>query len=50
MLVTRRILIMSTQVPILLLKEGSTETKDKDAQRNNINILFYLLKEIEFEG
>ena len=28
---------MSTQVPILLLKEGSTETKNKDAQRNNIS-------------
>jgi thermosome len=27
---------MSSQVPILLLKEGSNETKDKDAQRNNI--------------
>jgi thermosome len=29
---------MSTQqqVPIMLLKEGTTETKDKDAQRNNI--------------
>ena len=27
---------MSSQVPIILLKEGSTETKDKDAQRNNI--------------
>ncbi|MDR4512832.1 MAG: TCP-1/cpn60 chaperonin family protein [Nitrososphaeraceae archaeon] len=27
---------MSSQVPVLLLKEGSTETKDKDAQRNNI--------------
>ena len=27
---------MSSQVPILLLKEGSTETKDKNAQRNNI--------------
>jgi chaperonin GroEL (HSP60 family) len=27
---------MSSQVPILLLKEGSTETKDKSAQRNNI--------------
>jgi thermosome len=27
---------MSSQVPILFLKEGSTETKDKDAQRNNI--------------
>ena len=27
---------MSSQVPILLLKEGSTESKDKDAQRNNI--------------
>jgi archaeal chaperonin len=27
---------MSSQVPILLLKEGSTETKDKDAQKNNI--------------
>jgi archaeal chaperonin len=27
---------MSSQVPILLLKEGSSETKDKDAQRNNI--------------
>jgi len=24
------------QVPIVLLKEGTTETKDKDAQRNNI--------------
>jgi archaeal chaperonin len=28
--------MMSSQVPILLLKEGSTETKDKDAQQNNI--------------
>jgi archaeal chaperonin len=28
--------MVSSQVPILLLKEGSTETKDKDAQRNNI--------------
>lgn len=27
---------MSSQVPIVLLKEGSTKTKDKDAQRNNI--------------
>ena len=27
---------MSSQIPILLLKEGSTETKDKNAQRNNI--------------
>jgi archaeal chaperonin len=27
---------MSSQFPILLLKEGSNETKDKDAQRNNI--------------
>jgi len=27
---------MSSQVLVLLLKEGSTETKDKDAQRNNI--------------
>ncbi len=27
---------MSFQIPILLLKEGSTETKDKSAQRNNI--------------
>jgi thermosome len=27
---------MSSQVPILLLKEGSTEIKDKSAQRNNI--------------
>jgi len=26
----------SSQVPIILMKEGSTETKDKDAQRNNI--------------
>ena len=26
---------MSSHVPILLLKEGSTETKDKNAQRNN---------------
>jgi len=24
------------QVPIVVLKEGTTETKDKDAQRNNI--------------
>ena len=24
------------QIPIMLLKEGTTETKDKDAQRNNI--------------
>ena len=24
------------QIPIVLLKEGTTETKDKDAQRNNI--------------
>ena len=24
------------QVPILALKEGTTETKDKDAKRNNI--------------
>ena len=31
-----RKLIISSQVPILLLKEGSTETKDKNAQRNNI--------------
>ena len=28
--------MVSSQVPILLLKEGSTETKDKDAQQNNI--------------
>ena len=27
---------MSSQVPILLLKEGSTEIKDKSAQKNNI--------------
>src|SRR5512134_3796086 len=27
---------VSSQVPIVLLKEGSTETKDKNAQRNNI--------------
>jgi len=27
---------VSSQVPVLLLKEGSTETKDKDAQQNNI--------------
>src|SRR5687768_10414939 len=27
---------MSSQVPILLLKEGSTDIKDKSAQRNNI--------------
>ena len=27
---------MSSQVPILLLKEGSTEIKDKSAQMNNI--------------
>ena len=36
MLVTRGVYGMSSQVPIVLLKEGSTETKDKDAQRNNI--------------
>jgi chaperonin GroEL (HSP60 family) len=24
------------QVPIVVLKEGTTETKDKDAQHNNI--------------
>ena len=24
------------QVPIVVLKEGTTETKEKDAQRNNI--------------
>jgi thermosome len=36
MSVTRGVYDMSSQVPILLLKEGSTETKDKDAQRNNI--------------
>src|SRR3712207_2974888 len=36
MLVTRGVYVVSSQVPILLLKEGSTETKDKDAQRNNI--------------
>jgi archaeal chaperonin len=28
--------MVSSQVPVLLLKEGSTETKDKDAQQNNI--------------
>ena len=28
--------MVSSQVPIILMKEGSTETKDKDAQRNNI--------------
>jgi archaeal chaperonin len=28
--------MVSSQVPIVLLKEGSTETKDKDAQQNNI--------------
>jgi len=33
MLVTRGVYVVSSQVPILLLKEGSTETKDKDAQR-----------------
>jgi len=27
---------VSSQVPIILMKEGTTETKDKDAQRNNI--------------
>jgi archaeal chaperonin len=32
----KRCNMMSSQVPILLLKEGSTETKDKDAQQNNI--------------
>ena len=36
MLVTRGVYGMSSQVPIVLLKEGSTETKDKDAQKNNI--------------
>ena len=25
------------QIPILLLKEGTTETKGKDAKKNNIN-------------
>jgi chaperonin GroEL (HSP60 family) len=24
------------QIPVLLLKEGTTQTKDKDAQKNNI--------------
>src|SRR6188474_2245334 len=28
--------MVSSQVPIILMKEGTTETKDKDAQRNNI--------------
>lgn len=28
---------LQSQVPILLLKEGATETKKKDAQKNNIN-------------
>ena len=28
--------MVSSQVPIILMKEGATETKDKDAQRNNI--------------
>ena len=36
MLLTRGVMKMSSQVPIVLLKEGSTETKDKNAQRNNI--------------
>ena len=27
--------MVSSQVPIILMKEGTTETKDKDAQRNN---------------
>ncbi|MDX1373608.1 MAG: TCP-1/cpn60 chaperonin family protein, partial [Nitrososphaeraceae archaeon] len=27
---------IQSQIPLVLLKEGSTETKDKDAQRNNI--------------
>jgi len=36
MLVTRGVYKMSSQVPIVLLKEGSNETKYKDAQRNNI--------------
>jgi len=29
---------MSSQVPVLLLKEGNIEAKDKDAQRNNITV------------
>jgi archaeal chaperonin len=28
--------MVSSQVPIILMKEGSTEIKDKDAQRSNI--------------
>ena len=32
----KRCNIVSSQVPIILMKEGTTETKDKDAQRNNI--------------
>ena len=32
----KRCKMVSSQVPIILMKEGSTETKDKDAQRNNI--------------
>jgi chaperonin GroEL (HSP60 family) len=36
MLRIRGTYIMSSQVPLLLLKEGITETKEKDAQRNNI--------------
>ena len=29
--------MVSSQIPIILMKEGTTETKDKDAQRNNIS-------------
>jgi archaeal chaperonin len=30
-------MMSSKQLPILVLKEGTQETKDKDAQKNNIN-------------
>jgi len=30
-------MMSSNQVQVLVLKEGTEETKDKDAQRNNVN-------------
>src|SRR5574339_845426 len=48
MLVTRGVYEMSSQVPIVLLKEGSTETKDKDAQRNNITAAKLVTEMVKF--
>jgi chaperonin GroEL (HSP60 family) len=39
--------MVSSQVPILLLKEGSTETKDKDAQRNNIRAAKFVMQMVK---